>query len=50
MIYMKDPDHRILPRAKKHEPPEIQGNADKLRLVNEKAQELIYRLDEMQAS
>lgn len=48
MIYMRETEQRILPRAKKHDPPEIQKKADELRRLNEKAQKLIHRLDARQ--
>ncbi|MCH7888874.1 MAG: hypothetical protein IIA00_06305 [Proteobacteria bacterium] len=48
MIYMRETEQRILPTAKKHEPPEIQKNANELRRLNEKAQKLIHRLDARQ--
>jgi hypothetical protein len=48
MIYMKEPDHRILPRAKKHEPPEIIQKTIRLKRLNDTAQKLIYRLDARQ--
>ena len=48
MSYMKETELRILPREKKHEPPEIQERADELRRLNERAQNLIHRLDAKQ--
>lgn len=48
LIYMKETEQRIRPRAKKHGPPEIKDNADKLRRLNEKAQKLIFRLEARQ--
>ncbi len=47
--YMKETDQRILPKAVKHEPTEIKAQAEKLRRLNEKAQDLIHRLDARQA-
>ncbi len=37
-----------MPKAVKHEPAEIKRKVEKLRLINEKAQELIFLLDARQ--
>ena len=47
--YMKETaEQRIMPRARRHEPPDIKKQADRLRRLNEKAQKLIFRLDARQ--
>ena len=46
--YMKETKQRIMPTAIKHEPTEIKEKVEKLRRLNEKAQELIFLLDARQ--